>query len=92
MKSFYFAHLATGVILIAMLVAFYALRDETVGRSGVAGGGRSGVIDRVEATGSSPRKLTTSRPARAIGRSSPAANRVSRSEPTPRSLGGFAGT
>lgn len=54
MKSFYFAHLATGVILIAMLVTFYNLRDETVGRSGVAGGGRSGVIDPVEATGSSP--------------------------------------
>lgn len=54
MRGFYFVHLATGVILIAMLVVFYNLRDETQGRSGVAGGGSSGVIDRSEATGPLP--------------------------------------
>ncbi len=47
MRGFYFIHLATGVILIAMLVAFFKLRDETVG-------GSSGVIDRAAATSPLP--------------------------------------
>jgi protein SCO1/2 len=54
MRGFYLIHVATGVILITMLVAVYNLRDETIGRSGVADGGASWVIERAEITARSP--------------------------------------
>ncbi|MCH7866747.1 MAG: SCO family protein [Myxococcales bacterium] len=46
MRGFYFVHVATGVILIAVLVAFFGLRNEW--------GGRSGVVDIVSAPGTAP--------------------------------------
>ena len=35
MRIFYFLHIATGVVLIGLLVGFFNLRSEKSGRSGV---------------------------------------------------------